>query len=142
MPPKRSGFTRLYFNKELKRIEDILEDKKIKLDKTVDFFAKKDVRILIDRFAVRSDDDIEHVQRIGDSVQTAFAESEGECIIDVIGKKKKEFNNRFELDGMIFLEPTHQLFNSNNPYGACPKCEGFGKTMGVDVNKVIPKFGM
>ena len=134
----QKGFTRLYFDKELKRIEDILEDKKVKLNKTVDFFAKKDVRILIDRFAIRSNEDIEHIQRIGDSVQTAFAESEGECIVDVIGRKKKEFNNRFELDGMIFLEPTHQLFNSNNPYGACPKCEGFGKTMGVDVNKVIP----
>ncbi len=134
----QKGFTRLYINKELKRIEDILEDEKVKLDKTVDFFAKKDLRILIDRFAIRSYEDIEHIQRIGDSVQTAFAESEGECIVDIIGKRKKEFNNRFELDGMVFLEPTHQLFNSNNPYGACPKCEGFGKTMGVDENKVIP----
>lgn len=134
----QKGFTRIYINKELQRIEDVLEDSKVKLDKTVDFYAKKNVRILIDRFAVRDGDDIEHIQRIGDSVQTAFAESEGECIVEVIGKKPKEFNNRFELDGMAFLEPTHQLFNSNNPYGACPKCEGFGKTMGVDENKVIP----
>ena len=58
--------------------------------------------------------------------------------IYIIGKKNQYFNNRFELDGMEFLEPTHQLFNSNNPYGACPTCEGFGRVMGIDENKVIP----
>ena len=64
-------------------------------------------------------------------------ESEGECVVDIIGAGRKSFNNRFELDGMEFLENTPQLFNYNNPYGACPKCEGFGKVMGIDENKVI-----
>jgi len=137
----QKGFTRIFYNKNLVRIEDALEDKKLKLEKTVDFFKNKDLRILIDRFAVRKDD-LEHTQRIGDSVQSAFYESEGECIVDVVDKKVETFNNRFELDGMIFLEPTHQLFNSNNPYGACPKCEGFGRVMGIDENKVIPNPGI
>ena len=140
----QKGYTRLFFNKKLDRIEDILEDKKIKLDKTVDFFAKKDVRILIDRFVVKKEENHdfdtvdENKKRIADSVQTAFYASEGECLVDVMEKGTKDFNNRFELDGMIFLEPSHQLFNSNNPYGACPKCEGFGRVMGIDENKVIP----
>ncbi len=134
----QKGYTRLYFKKELKRIEDALEESKLKLEKTVDFYDGKDLRILIDRFVVRANDDTEHMQRIADSVQNAFYESEGECIVDVIDKGVKNFNNRFELDGMDFLEPTHQLFNSNNPYGACPVCEGFGRVMGIDENKVIP----
>ncbi|MEM6965333.1 MAG: excinuclease ABC subunit UvrA [Bacteroidota bacterium] len=135
----QKGYTRIFFKKELLRIEDALEDSNLKLEKTVDFYAGKDLRILIDRFAVRSDEDVEHTQRIADSVQTAFYESEGECIVDVLDTKKVQtFNNRFELDGMTFLEPTHQLFNSNNPYGACPQCEGFGRVMGIDENKVIP----
>ena len=133
----QKGYTRLYFKNKLQHIEDALEEGKLKLEKTVTFYEKKDLRILIDRFAVRGDD-LEHQQRIADSINTAFYESEGECIVEVMEKETKNFNNRFELDGMVFLEPSHQLFNSNNPYGACPKCEGFGRVMGVDENKVIP----
>jgi len=71
-------------------------------------------------------------------VLTAFSESEGDCIVDVIEGKQVSFNNRFELDGITFLEPTHQLFNYNNPYGACPSCEGYGRVIGIDPKKVIP----
>ena len=133
----QKGYTRVFYKKELQRIEDVVEKKDANLRKTVDKFTAKDVKVLIDRFAVKKDDE-ENTKRIADSIQTAFYESEGECIVDVIDGKDKNFNNRFELDDMLFLEPTHQLFNSNNPYGACPKCEGFGRVMGVDENKVFP----
>jgi excinuclease ABC subunit A len=76
--------------------------------------------------------------RMGDSVQTAFYESEGEAIIEIIGGETQAFNNRFELDGLLFLDPSPQLFNYNNPYGACPVCEGYGKVMGIDEDKVVP----
>ena len=91
---------------------------------------------MIDRFVIN--DDEENLKRIADSVNTAFYEGQGECILDIIGADEVKFNNRFELDGIIFLEPSPQLFNYNNPYGACKKCEGYGQILGIDPNKVIP----
>ena len=92
------------------------------LKKTVDAFKNDDIRILIDRFVVSKDDTeggepSENTKRMADSVQTAFYESEGEAIIEIIGGETRNFNNRFELDDLLFLEPTPQLFNYNNPYG-------------------------
>jgi excinuclease ABC subunit A len=75
-------------------------------------------------------------KRIADSIGVAFNESAGECVIFHEGIAIS-FNNRFELDGIEFPEPTQYLFNYNNPYGACPTCEGYGKTLGIDPNKVI-----
>ena len=80
----------------------------------------------------------DNIRRIADSVQTAFQEGEGDCVVQVPERGKVSFNNRFELDGLTFLEPTPQLFNFNNPYGACPQCEGFSQVMGIDEDKVIP----
>jgi excinuclease ABC subunit A len=91
---------------------------------------------LIDRFVVNDDDD--NRKRVADSVQVAFNESEGECLVSLTDGSTQYFNNRFELDGLIFIEPTHQLFNYNNPFGACPKCEGYGKMLGIDPEKIIP----
>ncbi|MEM6699479.1 MAG: excinuclease ABC subunit UvrA, partial [Bacteroidota bacterium] len=107
------------------------------MEKPVEEVREEDIRILIDRFVVKKDDE-ENIKRIADSVQTAFYESLGECIVEIMGGKKRGFNNRFELDGLLFVEPTPQLFNYNNPFGACPKCEGFGRVMGIDEYKVIP----
>jgi excinuclease ABC subunit A len=131
----QKGYSRAKFKDELMGIEDILVHKSFKKDKDV---TKDDqgIRILIDRFIVNKDE--ENRKRIADSVQTAFSESEGECYVELIGSKEKYFNNKFELDGMEFLEPNHQFFNYNNPYGACPKCEGYGRTIGIDMEKVIP----
>jgi len=131
----QKGFTRVKYKKEIVEIEDLLEDKKLKKRKDVKEFVK-DLSVLIDRFVIN--DDEENRKRIADSVLTCFSESDGDCIVDIIGGKPKAFNNRFELDGMLFLEPNHQLFNYNNPYGACPNCEGYGRVLGVDPNKVIP----
>lgn len=134
------SYTRLSYKDELYRIQEVLEKEKLgrlKIDKVVQDYKKKDIRILIDRFVVKKEDE-ENIKRIADSVQTAFYESEGACIVQIIDGEELAFNNRFEIDGMLFIEPTPQLFNYNNPFGACPTCEGYGKTMGIDENKVIP----
>lgn len=136
------GFSRIYIPNEEKpvRIEDALEDeKKVK---------GKKIFVLIDRI-VAKDFDEDDTHRIADSVQTAFYESDGECVVEITtspqpspSEKKKEnlfyFNNRFEADGIQFDEPTPNLFSFNNPYGACPTCEGFGMTLGIDEDLVIP----
>ncbi len=133
----QKGYTRIWMNDQLIQIDDFLENPSLDLAKSLENFKSKDIRVLIDRFAVKLDDE-ENKKRIADSIQTAFYESEGECLVDVLKYELKAFNNRFELDGMEFIEPTPQLFNYNNPYGACPSCEGFGRIMGIDEKKVIP----
>ena len=133
----QKSYTRVLIDGELIRIEDLLEDEKFDAQLPVTAYEDKNLGILIDRFAVKKNDE-ENIKRIADSIQTAFYESEGECIVDVVGKEQLGFNNRFELDGLEFLEPSPHLFNYNNPYGACPNCEGYGKVMGIDEKKVIP----
>ncbi len=131
----QKGYTRVFDGDSLKRVEDILEGDKRKLKKKTS--STNDWKILIDRFKVDADDS-ENAKRIADSVLTAFGESEGDCIVEPEGAEPATFNNRFELDGITFIEPTIHLFNYNNPFGACPKCEGYGKVMGIDEDKVIP----
>ena len=142
----QKGYTRIWKDGNLIQIEDIFNGENIGLDlkQTVNHFKNDDIRILIDRFVVKKDENetpqepSENTKRMADSVQTAFYESEGEAIVEVIGHETRRYNNRFELDGLQFLDPTPQLFNYNNPYGACPTCEGYGKTMGIDEEKVVP----
>jgi len=93
-------------------------------------------RILIDRLAIKKDDATR--SRIAESIETAFREGNGRCIIKIRGGKELRFSERFERDGMEFLEPTPQMFSFNNPYGACDECEGFGKVSGIDEDLVIP----
>ncbi len=75
---------------------------------------------------------------MADSIGTAFYEGEGELMLEVNGKTKLQFSNRFELDGMQFEEPVPNLFSFNNPFGACPTCEGFSQVLGIDEDLVIP----
>ena len=141
----QKGYTRLWSNGHLAQIDEILrgegnENLKIEneaLKQPLTAFKEADIRILIDRFVVKKDDE-ENTKRMSDSVQTAFYESEGEAIVEIIGGKTQRFNNRFELDDMVFIEPTPQLFNYNNSFGACPTCEGYGKVIGIEEEKVIP----
>ncbi|MCB0643240.1 MAG: excinuclease ABC subunit A, partial [Phaeodactylibacter sp.] len=135
----QKGYTRLFHQGELHRIEDWMAKPPagIDLKKPVSDFKDEGIKMLIDRFAIRQDDE-ENQKRIADSVQTAFYESEGSCVVEIEDGPSRYFNNRFELDGLEFLEPSPQLFNFNNPYGACPTCEGFSKVMGIDEKKVIP----
>lgn len=122
------------------RIEDLLENDAKTMSK--DLKKKTAVYLLIDRIAVRSDFDENDWHRIADSIQTAFYESNGECRLYVDspaeGPFLKTFNNRFEADGILFEEPTPNLFSFNSPLGACPVCEGFGQVLGTDEDLVIP----
>jgi len=133
----QKGYTRIFFDKKLHQIQDVLEEKNLDLEKSIEVYQPKNIWILIDRFVVDKSEE-ENNKRIADSTQTAFYESEGDAIVDIMGKENKAFNNRFELDGMTFLDPTPQLFNFNNSYGACRRCEGYGRVMGIDEDKVIP----
>lgn len=128
----QKGYTRMYLDDQMVEIEELLEKSDDLPTNILEGF------ILVDRFAVTENDE-DNQRRIADSVHTAFAESHGDCIVQVYGGARHTFNNRFELDGITFPEPTPRLFNYNNPYGACPKCEGYGKVMGIDERKVIPE---
>ena len=126
----QKGFSRLY-DGEIQRIEDVMEDKKWKPA------AKKQVYVLIDRLVVKDfDEDDRH--RMADSVNTAFYEGEGDVYTEVNGNQLLHFSNRFELDGINFEEPVPNLFSFNNPFGACPTCEGFSLVLGIDADLVIP----
>jgi excinuclease ABC subunit A len=143
----QKGYTRLQHGEQTLRIEDIGEasTEVYALDQPAYVLNDRGVSILMDRFVVSPDLEESDWMRLADSVHTAFSESEGECKIQIldnadVGVKGgvHEFNNRFELDGIEFPEPTPQLFNYNNPVGACPVCEGYGRVMGIDPHKVIP----
>lgn len=133
----QKGYVRVEVKGELLFVEDVLESQDLDLSKEVTQFKKENIRILIDRFAIKHKDE-DNRNRATDSIQTAFYESEGDCIVEVRDKETRAFNNRFELDGMLFTDPTPQFFNYNNPFGACPQCEGYGRVMGIDEEKVIP----
>lgn len=137
----QKGYTRLYQHGELQRIEEFMEAEPKLLNQKLADIRDRNILVLIDRFGIRHEDE-DNLRRIADSVQTAFYESEGECIVEVEGSEQHPFNNRFELDGMTFPEPSPHLFNFNNPYGACPKCEGFSQVMGIDEKKVVPNPGL
>lgn len=116
------------------RIEDLLGDGEAFIEA---FRYPQNVYVLIDRIVAKAiDEDDEH--RLSDSINTAFYEGEGDVYIEVDGEKLVHFNNRFELDGMPFEEPVPNLFSFNNPFGACPTCEGFSMVLGIDEDLVIP----
>jgi len=131
----QKGYTRVRLDGELVYIEELLESGKKWLDGQLET-ADASMLVLVDRFVASTDE--ENQRRIADSVQTAFFEGQGELILLLEDGSEKIFNNRFELDGINFLEPSHQLFNYNNPYGACKTCEGYGRIIGIDPYKVIP----
>ena len=131
----QKGYSRIRWAGELYYLEDILENSQKDLERPIDDFAD-DIFILVDRFVIN--DEEENIKRIADSVHAAFYEGGGECLLDIVGHQEIKFNNRFELDGIRFVEPSPQLFNYNNPYGACKKCEGYGMVLGIDPLKVIP----
>ena len=120
---KKNGFSRVMIDNELLKIKDILSKK----------FNKEIIYTVIDRIYIEENID---KNRITDSIETALFEGEGYCTIS-IKNNNKEFSNKFELDGIKFLEPTPALFSFNNPYGACDKCGGYGSILGIDIEKVI-----
>ena len=127
---KEKGFTRLLNVDDESMLDltaDDVEPGKIDPDK---------FRVLVDRLAIKKDDDTR--SRIADSAETAFREGNGRCNMKVRNGKEFYFSERFERDGMEFLEPTPQMFSFNNPFGACDTCEGFGRVSGIDEDLVIP----
>jgi len=147
----QKGFARIKYKDKQERIEDVLTngenvsktsvDKKIKNKKGTSL-PDETVLILIDRTVVDKTSDDDFWSRIADSVQTAFNEGNGICLLEMSGEdnavQTKTFSNKFEADGMVFEEPSTHLFSFNNPYGACKHCEGFGNVIGIDEDLVIP----
>jgi excinuclease ABC subunit A len=135
----QKGFSRLYINKETVRIEDLLAEpaNNSKTKKAEPKLPKNESFLLIDRIVIKDfDEDDQH--RLADSIGTAFYEGEGQMILEINAEEKIPFTNRFEMDGIRFEEPVPNLFSFNNPYGACPTCEGFGQVLGIDADLVLP----
>ena len=126
----QQGYHRLKCGNDILRIEDIL---------TEEIDISSNFHLLIDRLSVN--DNIR--ERLADSIQTAFHEGKGECTIEFFNPNDiQTFNNRFELDGIRFEQPSTHLFTFNNPVGACKTCEGYGSIMGIDEDLVIPNTGL
>jgi len=123
----QQGYSRVLSDDKIEKINNLIE-KNQKVD-------SKNTYLIVDRI-IYLDRDEDLINRITDSVETAFFEGNGECDL-MIGNKKYHFSNKFELDGINFEKNSVHLFAFNNPYGACKKCEGFGITLGIDKNKVI-----
>jgi len=136
----QKGFSRIYIEnkkqktEDTKRIEELLE---LSVKDLNTLLLSSQFYVLIDRIITKqfTEDDL---HRLSDSINTAFYEAEGEMYINVEEKGLIHFSNKFELDGIQFEEPSPNLFSFNNPYGACPTCEGFSQVLGIDENLVIP----
>ena len=127
----QQGFSRIFVNNETIRLDEL---DNVKL-------GKKQVFLIIDRIVVK--DEEEFYNRLSDAVQTAFFEGKGFCYLQELNSDKKySYSNNFELDGITFLEPNVHLFSFNNPYGACPVCEGYGNIIGIDEELVIPNTAL
>ncbi|NNC35535.1 MAG: excinuclease ABC subunit UvrA [Croceitalea sp.] len=125
----KQGYARIKYNEEVLRIDQVPES----IGKRFD--------LVIDRIIVKDDEDF--LNRLGNAVDNAFFEGKGRCIIEQLDtNERKTFSNQFELDGLKFLEPNVHLFSFNNPYGACPKCEGYGDVIGIDEDLVIPNTAL
>ena len=154
----QKGFVRVEYDGQVSRIESLLEDENIdnaSIDTGKKSKGKKNsandhepvtavdphVRIVIDRISKNGED--ETISRLADSIQTAFFEGKGDCFVryrkpEEEAETEQFFCDRFELDGIRFEEPTPNFFSFNNPYGACKRCEGYGKIIGIDEDLVIP----
>lgn len=130
----QQGYARILYKNETQRLDDFLENFPIKT-------KESDVEIIVDRLVVKQEEDF--YNRLADAIQTAFHEGKGQIYLQALGTGERySFNNRFELDGMTFLDPNPHLFTFNNPYGACPSCNGFGNMIGIDKDLVVPNTAL
>ncbi|MEG9326904.1 excinuclease ABC subunit UvrA [Salinimicrobium catena] len=128
----QQGYSRIKTGKDVLRIDEADLSK----------VGKKDLFLVVDRIVTKAEDE-DFLNRLADAVQTAFFEGKGELFVETLADGKvRQFSNKFELDGMSFLEPNVHLFSFNNPYGACPKCEGYGDVIGIDEDLVIPNTAL
>jgi excinuclease ABC subunit A len=124
---QQQGFARIKVNNEVIRIDDFKDSDEI-----------TNIHLVVDRVILKQDDE-DFYNRLADAKQVAFYEGKGDCSIENITKNTTTpFSNKFELDGLTFLEPNTHLFSFNNPYGACPTCEGYGDVVGLDETLVVP----
>lgn len=132
----QQGYVRFLVNDQVIRLKNPIDKETlVKIKQAKDFF------IVVDRIVVAHNEDF--YNRLADSVQTAFFEGKGSCkIINLNTNTASDFNNKFEADGITFLEPNLHFFSFNNPYGACPTCEGYGNIIGIDRNLVIPNTSL
>lgn len=127
----QQGFARIFADGQVLRIEDMSEE----------HLSAKELFLIIDRVVVSHEEDF--YNRLSDAVQTAFFEGKGELYLQQAdGETRLSFSNRFELDGIAFPEPNVHLFSFNNPYGACPVCEGYGNVIGIDETLVVPNTSL
>lgn len=127
----QQGFIRILVHNEMLRLDEI----------DLKSLPKENIRLVIDRIVVKEEETF--YNRLADAIQTAFYEGKGTCYIQSADHKIcTEFNTNFELDGLTFLEPNIHLFSFNNPYGACPRCEGYGNIIGIDEDLVIPNTAL
>ncbi|MEP3374601.1 MAG: excinuclease ABC subunit UvrA [Maribacter dokdonensis] len=125
----KQGYARIKYNDSVMRIDQAPKNIGKKFD------------LVIDRIITKDDEDF--YNRLANAVDTAFFEGKGECMIEELADGKQTlFSNKFELDGITFLEPNVHLFSFNNPYGACPKCEGYGDVIGIDEDLVVPNTAL
>ena len=128
---RKEGYARVLANDTIYRISEVLSSEEL---------LSYPLELLIDRLSVA--DEPAWRNRLGDSAETAFFEGNGTCVVrfypDGGSAQRYEFSKRFEADGMRFEEPNDLMFSFNNPLGACPTCEGFGKVIGIDENLVVP----
>lgn len=126
---QQQGFSRIKANGVVSRIEEAtVKD-------------KDEVYLVVDRIIKREEEDF--YNRLADAVDSAFFEGKGTCFVETLSNENlRQFSNKFELDGISFLEPNVHLFSFNNPYGACPKCEGYGDIIGVDEDLVVPNTAL
>ena len=118
-----------------------VDDDVFRIDAFENYQTKSMVFLVVDRIIIKDEEDFHN--RLADAVQIAFFEGKGACIIESLSDKTTQhFSNKFEADGITFLEPNVHLFSFNNPYGACPKCEGYGDIIGIDDDLVIPNTAL
>ena len=128
---QHQGFARIKVGDTVERIEQIEDFEKL----------PETISLVVDRIIVKDEEDF--YNRLADAIEMAFFEGKGRCQIEKIETSvSREFSNSFELDGQKFLEPNTHLFSFNNPYGACPKCEGYGDVIGIDESLVIPNTSL
>lgn len=126
----QEGYQRVMVKGTVVRIEDWLESGEQRV-------ANGECFLVVDRMEIHPDDD-EQRARIGESVQSAFFEGRGSCRVQTMDGESTDFSNRFEADGITFEKPNPNFFSYNNPYGACPVCQGYGSVIGIDENAVVP----
>ncbi len=126
----QQGYARIKVAGQVMRIDELPKN-----------MAANEVFLVVDRIITKNDEDF--LNRLADAIEIAFFEGKGELYIESLSSGKiTEFNNRFEADGMTFMEPNVHLFSFNNPYGACPVCEGYGDVIGIDEDLVIPNTAL